>query len=374
MPRKNQPGCPCCGNAGNCFAASCVPCNIPKADLTIAWTNVLTGNGSATLKFDGVATWASGCVDNGLQFKLVCGGGGIELRAYFFIDGICPTGQSGYCTNVGGPNLSLVLSSSTCSPFSLTFQCTELGCPSIYAAGNTQFVVSGPNQSFGICPICVCVIGQCGAIPGATVSIGGFGGPTGSNGCVVVDIGTAGSNTITVSAPGYNTYTSTQALKCSQTLSVSLTLSPGNQCCQGCGSSLPQTIQVSDTRYFAGGAQATYYPSISLGIPGAGFGSGQPGWVASAAIPDGITLYDVLFCAGGVGGPYSWEQWIRVVGQGPVPIVGVLLTGGIVLNQCDPFMLVAVSTAANCGIPQYCGIYGVPGQPIAVYPTTTWTL
>ena len=122
---------------------TCAPCDIPTEDLTISWTNLLSGNGSAPMNYaTGLNAWTTECVDSGLQFRLSCTAGEIELRVFFFVTGFCPTGQSDFCSSRRSAPLALVPSGYTCSPFSLTFAVTEAGCPTIYEIGNTQFVIT----------------------------------------------------------------------------------------------------------------------------------------------------------------------------------------------------------------------------------------
>jgi hypothetical protein len=133
-----------CGDTYNynvCAGLGCSPCNIPQEDLTVTWTNSLTGNGSATLVYADDA-WSAGCVDNGLLIQLACTEGEIELRVYYYVTGECPDGEGNYCSNLGEEGLQLTLASYTCSPFSLTFQCTDAGCPNVFEFGNSQFTVT----------------------------------------------------------------------------------------------------------------------------------------------------------------------------------------------------------------------------------------
>jgi hypothetical protein len=131
-------------SSGGGPSTTCTPCNIPNEDLTISWVNILDGNGSATMAYTGGGggVWQTACVDNGLQFRLICTGGGIELRAFFFVSGVCPSGESSFCSNFNASPLSLVLTSHTCSPFSFTFTVAGDECPTIYGLGNTQFVIT----------------------------------------------------------------------------------------------------------------------------------------------------------------------------------------------------------------------------------------
>jgi hypothetical protein len=130
------------GVSGGGGVTGCLPCNIPNENLTISWTNLLTGDGSATMTFGGGPSWATGCCDNGLMFTLGCNSGSIELRAIFFVSGTCPTGSSNYCSNLRAGPLSLTLESHSCSPFSLTLALTEAGCPELFDEGNTQFTIT----------------------------------------------------------------------------------------------------------------------------------------------------------------------------------------------------------------------------------------
>lgn len=124
-------------------SATCSPCDLPESNLTISWTNPLTGNGSATLTYTtSPQAWSVDCVDNGLSFKLQCTAGGIELQATYYTAGGCPGGTSQYCSNLRSSPLSLTLSSYMCSPLSLMFTVGSSACPQIYSLGNTQFVIT----------------------------------------------------------------------------------------------------------------------------------------------------------------------------------------------------------------------------------------
>jgi hypothetical protein len=126
---------------------TCDPCGMPLENLTVSWTNLSSGDGSATLVWNGFAgvlsaAWATGCCDDGIEFALSCSEEGINFQAIFFTSGVCPTGESNYCSNLRSATLQLTLASYTCSPFSLTFTVGEDECPTLYSFGNTQFVVT----------------------------------------------------------------------------------------------------------------------------------------------------------------------------------------------------------------------------------------
>jgi hypothetical protein len=132
------------GSGGGTPTFPCSPCAIPEENLTISWVNLLGGNGSATITYSSTPSksWTTGCCDGGLYFELLCTTGNIELRAYFFTSGSCPTGTTEYCSNLESSPLELTLSSLTCTPFSLTFSVSSSDCPTLYGDGNTQFTVT----------------------------------------------------------------------------------------------------------------------------------------------------------------------------------------------------------------------------------------
>jgi hypothetical protein len=133
---------------GGSLSVVCSPCSLPKSNLTISWTNPLTGNGSATLVYTASPQqWLAQCVDSGLTFKLLCTSGGIELQITYYTSGGCPGGTSQFCSNLRASPLELLLTASTCSPLSLTFSPSSPGhfgdlCPQVYSLGNTQLTVT----------------------------------------------------------------------------------------------------------------------------------------------------------------------------------------------------------------------------------------
>jgi hypothetical protein len=216
-------------NLGGCVLLTCSPCSIPRGDLTIAWTNTITGNGSATMTYSAAGqTWTATCVDNGQIFLLRCTGGAINFAVEYFTAGGCPGGTIAGCSAADASPNKLIVGTQTCSPFSLTFGVDATHCPGVFANGDTQFTITGPNTSFGVCPICIFI--PCGA--GATVTIADgmttiATGTPDSLGNLILDIGSPGTYTITVSLTNYVTYTSTRAFVCGQGLSINLTPLPG---------------------------------------------------------------------------------------------------------------------------------------------------
>ena len=130
------------------LAAECMPCAIPKEDLTISWTNILTGPGSDTLVFTGPSSWkTASCSGNGdnLIFELRCTSDTLELRATYFTSGACPTGTSEYCSNLEGTPKCLILSATECDPFDVTWTCSGVGgcqCATLSGLGYTSLTIT----------------------------------------------------------------------------------------------------------------------------------------------------------------------------------------------------------------------------------------
>jgi len=133
-------GCPCCA-AGT---LSCSPCDIPADNLTLSWTNIISGPGSTTLIYSSVGggQWTTGCVNN-LIYNLICTGGQVDFQVIYFISGTCPTGQRNQCTSLATSPFGLTLVSHTCSPFSMTWT-TVPNCPNVEAAGYINFTITYP--------------------------------------------------------------------------------------------------------------------------------------------------------------------------------------------------------------------------------------
>jgi hypothetical protein len=132
---------------------TCSPCSIPLTKFTVSWTNVLFGNGSATLVWNGISTpagaeWISDCVGSGNIIKLTftCNGGNLSLSAQFWTSGSCAFGGTSDTCATGRPSPNgLPLVSTTCSPFSADFSCPGTGpnaCSVLQAGGYTGFTVT----------------------------------------------------------------------------------------------------------------------------------------------------------------------------------------------------------------------------------------
>lgn len=92
-----------------------------------------------------------------------------------------------------------------------------------------------------VCNTTICPI-DCNGNPinGAAVAILSGGttvasGTTSGDGCVTLNIGTAGTYTVDVSASGYNSFSSSETLSCAGTTTISMTLASGYTCSPCCG-------------------------------------------------------------------------------------------------------------------------------------------
>jgi hypothetical protein len=132
-------GCNCSGLPPNPFP--CSPCTLPLADMTVSWVNSLSGNGNAPLVWNGnsgTPGWTSACV-GGIEYAFTC----FTFRVNSFSGGGC-TGTVSYCEYPGGPPNELTFVSHTCSPLSLTFDCTLGDCPVLAGGGFSSFTITYP--------------------------------------------------------------------------------------------------------------------------------------------------------------------------------------------------------------------------------------
>ena len=225
-------GAPCCCGGSNCCQTTCSPCQVPQKDLQLAYTNIISGNGTCTLYYTG-SNWESDCT-NGLTYRLLCNAGQVELRVIYYTTGSCPSGAQQYCSNLRSSPYVLTLSASACTPLSLTFTSTSMGCPTITNSGYTMFVVTDPDPVDNP-PGLMCqnfAVGYCqlGQLAGATVtvytSMGGTlvaSGTTNSvGGAHLWWQGTPGPYYVEVTATDIPTYTATLSLACGGSTNISM--------------------------------------------------------------------------------------------------------------------------------------------------------
>lgn len=126
----------------------CGTCSIPTVNLMVAWTNVIIGNGSTNLFYNGgvlgAGQWGSNCT-NQLIYSLSCNVNLVEFRVYYFVSGTCPTGMSNYCSNLAGGAGSLIQTSLTCgASFMAVYSanCVVPSCPVLCANGYGTFTIT----------------------------------------------------------------------------------------------------------------------------------------------------------------------------------------------------------------------------------------
>ena len=402
----------CCGAAvAPCYIYPCSPCPLPKGDLTIEITGTYgcAAGGvtsfpftqSFTMHFNdstGVPTWTSDCLeftlgapcvgaDSQMNAALTCSPlSGLSLTFTKWTNPLCAgtivttCTEGGFCTGCGG-TAAFQRTSATCSPFELDYVVNACGqasaaffnFPGAVAYVITSFKITGPNTSPGTCPICVVVTGCCGALEGASVTVGSASGTTDIAGYVSLDIGTAGSYAVSITSPGYTSFSATESFSCGQGIAVTLSVDGTDVCCCSCPDDpVPQTLTMTEPRFFAGGVTGTYYSDLVASWPAftpVGGGNGFPstgGWVATSTCfpttPPGppMTPYFLLQCVSGGFAMSAWFPAPAGPGGGPLRICTVPATG--VTVTCDPF-----SASATCSDFAPCG--GMAGTS----STVTWT-
>jgi hypothetical protein len=120
---------------------ACSPCPIPRRDLTVSWAGGPFGSGSTPLLYNAPGQWNSAC-SNQMLYSLSCADGSVQFAVTYFISGGCPGGQAMSCTSPGDEPLSLILTSSNCSPFYLSYTVSTEGCPTLAVNGFTGFTIT----------------------------------------------------------------------------------------------------------------------------------------------------------------------------------------------------------------------------------------
>ena len=255
MPRKNQPGCPCgCGGTSGCGCWGCVGQPFPLTDLTLTIDPPFLDDPSVnniTLSFNGdplLPGW-SGCVWSDAYRCYIGWDLGCRSLSFIFYDifrgnrTTIPCEPGHQSTGSGMDFFGPVTYQA--SPFKVTFEWIDL----LGEFLNT-FTITGPSPVPPIKDTCVsiCVLSCARKIVGATVTITDrtgatvATGKTGASGCVTLDIGKAGTYTITIVAAGYSTLiVPNVALKCGR---YSYNVSRGVVCCGAF--SIPEKLTLTD--------------------------------------------------------------------------------------------------------------------------------
>lgn len=129
-PGHCSPTCNCGANCASC--PSCPGVNLCK-NLSVSWTNVLAGGGSAGLADLGGCTWDSGCVTSTMRIGLDMSGATPVLTLSIY-PGTCPGGTPTVCT--------IPADTVRCSPLAVGWTITNANCPAAYSRGFRTFTVT----------------------------------------------------------------------------------------------------------------------------------------------------------------------------------------------------------------------------------------
>ncbi len=305
-----------------CYVATCAVCGIPKGNLTLALTDgtILTCIDTtpytpATLTWNGISKWeffgTPGCF-GGLgapHYRFTCNAGS-PLLVDFSLTG---THQN---FNIVGAH--------TCSPFSLELKNDAGG----------SITITGPNTSFGACPVCFHVQG-CGNRPisGTTVSIlAGMvqvaTGTTNSGGNVILDAGSPGTYTVTAHDPSgrFDDFSQSMPLACGvAATSISLVVASGYHC-----SCLNTPYPMKDALTFsssAGGATLT--------------------WSATNPTTCGSAVLTAWFSPEGAG-TFTFPAGAPVAGCPTQTATGHFTWGQLVDFLCSPGLFYNTIESTNC--------------------------
>jgi hypothetical protein len=129
------------GGSHETLAVACSPCAIPSKNLVVSWTNPILGNGSTMLSFNGLNQWISACVRQ-IRVLLKCSESTAQLMVEYYVSGDCPNGQGVLCDNRGANPNNLILTASSCTPFSISFSLTNATCPILWGNGYRGFTIT----------------------------------------------------------------------------------------------------------------------------------------------------------------------------------------------------------------------------------------
>lgn len=369
-------GAPCCcgGTPSTCCLVTCSPCAIPRKDLQVDWTNLITGNGSVAMTYSGTS-WQSACSD-GLIYSLTCTGGATVFTVTYFTAGSCPTGTTSSCSSSLASPHKLTLTASACSPLSLTYSTTSATCPAVTSSGYTQFVVSDPSpvanppglmcQTF---TFTVCGVEATSAtvdvydVMGGTLVASGTAATSG-----IIRLwwqGAAGSYYVTASASSVS-FAGTLTLACAGTTAFSGVA--GGICCSfgdAGACPIPQNLTLTDAN---GSYPFTYNGSgwiacttvSSASVSTLTSGPCTPSAGAGGTIP--ITYVGTCNVVAGVP-QFNVDRWWMGVSLG-APILGVLqppfaYVAPTVLSCAGP----SISTSGGAGWVIPCIISASPANP-----------
>jgi hypothetical protein len=247
MPKRNQPGCPCCGGCKNC-GCNCGPCLIPPGDM-----NVIFQSPDITVQVATLSPSTSGCAWHQPEcefwpigfftanFTFSCVGGVFSFFGLMFLEGSCngdrskPFQWSTSCPapNPGNPCALWVLENGPCGDSDgIVFTVPGSNSFLIFRSANPTGSYTRPAPPVMCATVCayLCNSVPSLAIPGAMVTISKGGttvasGITGADGCVTLFwTGKPGPYQVDVSADDFSSFSDTVKLACGQGIFAPLLL------------------------------------------------------------------------------------------------------------------------------------------------------
>jgi hypothetical protein len=121
----------------------CGTCTIPKQDLTLSYSNLILGDGTAPLTYNNTAnTWTSSCT-NELIYELICLGNVPVLEVTYFVSGSCPTGQSQTASTARTAPYAITRTALACgTSFLMVTTVSNSSCPVLASYGYTGWTIS----------------------------------------------------------------------------------------------------------------------------------------------------------------------------------------------------------------------------------------
>jgi hypothetical protein len=248
MPKKNQPGCPCCGGGcGNC-GCNCGPCLIPPGNLDVFISSPDIGEIQATTlgpATDGCTWVQSECENWGVgffaaNFHFSCKNGVFSFFGQMFAEGSCNGDRSVFfqwatecpAPNPGNPCALWTLVNGPCGDSSGIVFNAGGNVNLIFRSANPTGSYTRPASPVMCATVCayLCNAVPSLAIPGAMVTISKGGttvaaGTTGTDGCIQLAwTGKPGPYQVDVSADDFSSFSGIVKLTCGQRIFAPLLL------------------------------------------------------------------------------------------------------------------------------------------------------
>jgi hypothetical protein len=131
-----------CSVAADCGCAiGCLTCpTLTPRTLTISWSNIFSGGGSALMAYVSGCLWTTACVgpSSNIVYTLNLSTSPPVLTYAIYSVGTCPGGTPAATCSAVPYNAG----TSTCTPFSQSFTVTNVGCPNAFAGGYRAYTIT----------------------------------------------------------------------------------------------------------------------------------------------------------------------------------------------------------------------------------------